>query len=239
MATTTISIGWQYLSIWLGPAVTFFVGCFAIGLYIQQRRDYKRDIALLIRQEIRYAEQQIGNSRSFSPKGDNYPLAIKILPTNSWYKNIHLFANDFEESQRDAISKFYAQVEYMDYIIQGISEYKMSIFNEEIKDQHGNIIQKESVLPERVYLSKINKLLTAQKFSSERKNQVINNDVQSTSAPTGLENPPSNVKILSLEGHLYANEILKEVSNKVEFILNTPIGEKFKIISEQKIFGFF
>ena len=57
--------------------VTLFVGSFAIGIYIRQRREYKRNIAQLIDQEIRYAEQQIINSRIIAQ--EKYYLAHKLF----------------------------------------------------------------------------------------------------------------------------------------------------------------
>lgn len=41
----------------LNPVVTLVVGLLAIYLYIKQKRDNKKDAALLIVQEVRYAEK--------------------------------------------------------------------------------------------------------------------------------------------------------------------------------------
>lgn len=97
----------------------------------------------MILQEIRYAEQRVRGSQEFSKNAENYPLSSKLLPTNSWYKNIHLFMDDFEEPQRDAISRFYAQVEYIDLIIKEISDYKTSIIEEKMLDLSGGLIKKK------------------------------------------------------------------------------------------------
>lgn len=174
--------------------ITLLVGGFAIVLYVKQKLDYKRDVALLIRQEIRYAEQQIGNARSYSENAENYLLEVKLLPTNSWYKNINLFINDFEQPQIDTISRFYAQLEYMDIVIRGISNYKTSRIEEII------IHRREAALP----------------TSGADNSQSLSID------------PPTKVSKLG------ANAILKDVSGGVEFISNTPIGEKFKEISKKK-----
>lgn len=79
--------------------VTFVVGGFAIGIYIKQKIDQEKDAAKLILQEIRYAEQQI---RIFRVLG-SYPLADKLLPTNSWHKNINLFVGKLKETEIDLI----------------------------------------------------------------------------------------------------------------------------------------
>lgn len=95
--------------------VTFFVGSLAIYLYIKQKRDHKRDAASLILQEIRYAEQQIRNARQGGKV--EYPLASKLLPTNSWNDNIHLFVKDLKETQIDMISAFYSKTTFVDFLI--------------------------------------------------------------------------------------------------------------------------
>lgn len=218
--------------------ITLVIGSFAIGLYWYQKRDYKRGIALLIRQEIRYAERQVGNSRDFSSNADNYPLSIKLLPTNSWYKNIHLFMNDFEQPQIDAISRFYAQVEYMDLVIKRISDYKISFIEQTIIDQQGKEIVKEVILSERVYLYEINNLLKM--FPKNFLQGGIGQNENSLQTPSSISNPQTGPFVnLNIVRKLYANNILKDVSSKVTFIYNTPIGEKFKEISERKLFGFF
>jgi hypothetical protein len=89
---------------------TLLVGLFAIYLYLKQKKDHKRESASLILQEIRYAEQRVKNYRTYG----SYSFAEKLLPTNSWHKNIHLFVRDFSESEIDIISKFFSNAEYLD-----------------------------------------------------------------------------------------------------------------------------
>jgi len=102
--------------------VTFLVGFLAIYLYIKQRIDKKRDAARLILQEIRYAEQQIRNS---GRGARGYSLASKLLPTNSWNDNIHLFIKNLKETQIDMISEFYSKATYIDYLITERSNQKI------------------------------------------------------------------------------------------------------------------
>lgn len=101
--------------------VTFLVGGTAIFLYLKQRLDHKSDSAQLIIQEIRYAEHLI---RDAALRDYDYNLADKILPTNSWHKNIHLFVNDLKESELDIISRFYSNAAYLDVLIEKISDEK-------------------------------------------------------------------------------------------------------------------
>lgn len=106
--------------------VTIAVGCVAFFLYKKQKKDQKKDAAKLILQEIRYAEQQIRNARIVNE--NNYYLANKLLPTNSWHKNINFFVNDLLESQIDLVSQFYSQAAYLDEVISIISYEKNNIW---------------------------------------------------------------------------------------------------------------
>lgn len=220
-----------------GGFITLLVGGVAIALYKKQKIDYKRDVALLILQEIRYAEQQIRSSQAFSPNAENFPLSSKLLPTNSWYKNIHLFMGDFKQPQIDAISRFYAQVEYIDLVIEKISNYKIQIIEQVVSDLSGREMQRAEILPERMYLYNIaNSLASPRNQLSERISQA--NDLHASSLPaTGSQAQiPQMVNILI---RLKANNILKDVTTKIEFIYNTPIGENLRKIGEKKWLLFF
>ena len=217
--------------------VTLFVGGFAIGLYKKQKSDYKKDVALLILQEIRYAEQQVRGSQAFSPNAENYPLSSKLLPTNSWYKNIHLFVSDFEQQQIDAISRFYALVEYIDRVIEGISDYKTSIVEQQVSDLSGRMIQQEEILPNRVHLYGLVNLLASQRnIARDETGQNSSTPQTASGVSTPQAQSPGMIKIIR---QLKANSILKGVASKVEFIYNTPIGDRFRRIAEKKWFLFF
>jgi len=103
--------------------ITLIVGLSAIYLYLKQKADAKGDIAKLILQEIRYAEQQIRNSGR-GTRG--YSLSSRLLPTNSWDDNIHLFITDMKETDIDMISEFYSQSAYIDYLIEERSKQKLN-----------------------------------------------------------------------------------------------------------------
>ncbi len=100
--------------------ITLFVGITALALYTKQRSDYKSDAALLILQEIRYAEEifRLGTHS----KTVNFSLYLRMLPTNNWNKNIHLFLNDLEETELDLISRFYSKCSYIDSLVSKISD---------------------------------------------------------------------------------------------------------------------
>jgi len=165
--------------------ITLVVGLVAIGLYFRQKNDQRRDAAKLIAQEIRYAEQTI---RIAKEHNYDYYLANKLLPTNSWHKNIHNFVNDLKETDIDLISRFYSHSSYIDIIINKISDKK-------------------------------NDLLVLKNTGSD------------------MVAAPANIKIQEFE--LSSIAILKDVSEKVEFIYNTPAIDKLRLISEKKYFWFF
>jgi hypothetical protein len=106
--------------------ITLVVGCFAIGIYIHQKRDHKREIARVILEEIRYAEQHFKIARD---RKNVFLLTKKLLPTNGWYTNIYLFISDFTETDRDSISSFYSYIIFIDRLIDKITEFKTSNFN--------------------------------------------------------------------------------------------------------------
>lgn len=112
--------------------VTLVVGGFAIYLYIKQNADTKRDAAKIVLQEIRRAEDIISDYK----QSGGYQFAKKIIATNSWNKNIHLFVSDFENDELDRISNLYSTGEYLDRLVGDISkitlEYEVEIAKKEI-----------------------------------------------------------------------------------------------------------
>jgi len=148
---------------------------------------YKRDIAKLILQEIRFAEQLL---RTAKDNDYNYYLANKLLPTNSWNKNIHLFVKDLSETEIDLVSKFYSNVSYIDSIINFISSFK--------------------------------------------NNQLIEMGGVSSEGEVTMEVREEKKLKIKKQFELNASNILKDVSEKVEFIYNTPAADKLRKIYEKK-----
>lgn len=181
------------------------VGFLAIYLYFKQKKDKKRDAARLILQEIRYAEQQIRNYRATIPP--QYSLSSRLLPTNSWNDNIHLFIKDLKETEIDMISAFYSKATYIDSLIAERSKQKI------------NPLPVQSIplsLPLPVSV-------TAQPHLPG------GGDPQQVTPQQGylFVQPPTL-------GELITNQLLAEVSSSVEFLYNTPAAEKLRKISEQK-----
>ncbi len=186
--------------------ITAIVGYTAIHLYKKQQADNKKNAARLIIQEIRYAEQQIRNAKMLTPAVEtNYYLALKLLPTNSWHKNIHLFVEDLqEENQLDLVSQFYSQAAYLDSVIEIISNEKNKTWN----------VVKSSLL------------------ANEKGQMQIAMGLILPSGHSTLDASNENFKI---ELKLQANQILSDVTGKIEFIYNSSAVDKLRSIAKGKL----
>ncbi len=184
--------------------ITFLVGFLAIYLYVKQRVDRKRDAARLILQEIRYAEQQIRNSGR-GVRG--YSLTAKLLPTNSWNDNIHLFIKNLKETQIDMISEFYSKATYIDYLIAERSRQKI----------HPKLSLRPSLQNTQVQGSVTAQPGVSEEILAQPTQQQIMQIIQ-------IPTPDENITI----------QLLVEVSSSIEFLYNTPAVEKLRQISERK-----
>ncbi len=180
--------------------ITLAVGVTAFILYIRQRRDHKSDAALLILQEIRYAEQ-VFRSATQGSRAD-FLVFEKMLPTNNWNQNIHLFL-ELEETELDLISRFYSKAAYIDHLVSKISDFK----NKEV----GLITQTP---PQRIILD-----------PNQHTNQNMN---------------PQQVDVPFLYDPMgQTQELLRIVCADMEFVYNTPTGEKLKRLSSKRSLLYF
>lgn len=121
--------------------VTFLVGILVVYIYIKQKDDTKRDAAKIILQEIRRAEDIISD---YKQGEGGYQFAKKIIATNNWSKNIHLFVGDLDNDELDRISNLYSTGEYLDTLIKEISDYT---FKKEIDPANISISNTPMMLP--------------------------------------------------------------------------------------------
>ena len=185
-------------------AITLFAGLLglsAIYSYFNQKADYKRNAAKLILQEIRYAEQKIRKYREVTP--NQYQLYDKLLPTNSWNDNIHLFIKELKETPNiDLISDFYAKATYVDKLIDIISVQ----------------INKTTSIPVSIPQNILNQK---------------GEDYKPYIPPI-----PTKVLIGLPQMSQVSQDLLYDVSMKLEFIYNTTVVEKLRKISEKKWYQF-
>lgn len=86
--------------------------------YLANKKTEKTKAARLIYQEIRRAQIIIKDYIKFG----EYKFANKIIPNNSWKENAHLFAGNFTIDEIDTITNLYSSGEYLDNLIQQISD---------------------------------------------------------------------------------------------------------------------
>lgn len=116
--------------------IALLVGIFAIGLYIKQKRDYKKDAANIILMEVRNAESSIANIKSTRFIDYNKLL----LSNNSWAKYSYLFIKDLDRDEWDVINNFFNQCKLYD---ESIKQLKNSLPLQ--IEQKANHIQKTLV----------------------------------------------------------------------------------------------
>ncbi len=98
---------------------TLFTGVIAFLIYYLNRRNRKQDAAKAILQEIRRAENIIKNYKDYK----QYKFKKKIIATNSWNDNLHLFVRDLSADSIDKISDLYSAGEYLDSVVDKVSNF--------------------------------------------------------------------------------------------------------------------
>jgi len=191
--------------------ITFIVGNYVVYLYIKQKEDNKRDAAKIILQEIRRAEEIIGEYKEYK----QYKFTKKIIATNSWSRNIHFFVGDLNQDELDKISNLYSMGKYLDEIISKISDFN---FEESIK----------------IFEENIKKMITvASPVTVKEEGGILqqNNEFSGGNVKSG-----SQVKELKIPVNIPApwQGLLNEVSLKYEPIYHTTIVGKLKKIAKAK-----
>ncbi|SEL62436.1 hypothetical protein SAMN04488505_102704 [Chitinophaga rupis] len=98
-------------------SVTFVVGCLAIYIYTEQKKDEKTNAAISILFEIRNAEEQVSIILERLNQGGQLDLPA-VLQTNSWQKYSHLFAKEFDLDEFKAISDFYNTCDIIEDLVE-------------------------------------------------------------------------------------------------------------------------
>lgn len=89
----------------LSTFTVFITGLFVFGVYILQKRNEKKDVATILINEIRTAEQAILGILNSKRIGE---LSI-ILPNNTWEKSKHLFVKYLDQDEYNLINDFYTK----------------------------------------------------------------------------------------------------------------------------------
>lgn len=110
---------------------TILTAIVAIFLLYWEQIKKKRDAAKIIVQEIRRAEDIINEYK----EQRQYKFTKKIIATNSWAKNIHYFVSKLAQDEIDKISSLYSTGEYLDLIIEKVSNHRFDENISNYKDQ--------------------------------------------------------------------------------------------------------
>lgn len=106
-----------FLSTYISATTTILAGLIALFVYRKQKSDTKRAAALLIFHEIVYADQIAKNAGEI--EGIKYYL--RLLPSQNWLMNKHLFTPDFNREELQLIDQFYARATDIDRLMDAIS----------------------------------------------------------------------------------------------------------------------
>jgi|SRR3989344_5627237 len=106
----------------LSTLATILAAFVAFLVYRNQKADAKKDAAKIILQEIRRAEDIINDYKEHG----QYKFTKRIIATNSWAKNVNHFVGDLDQDELDRISNLYSTGEYLDKVIEKISDYNFA-----------------------------------------------------------------------------------------------------------------
>lgn len=112
---------------YIDALATTLVGLVAFWSYFYQKRDFKRDKAALILQEIRFADELCRQSNN------NYGFHFysRLLPTDTWNPFRNLFVHDFDSDELDQLTIFYARARdidvQMDAIVSQMNDANITI----------------------------------------------------------------------------------------------------------------
>lgn len=195
---------WEFLNTNFFVALSTILTVFgAVLIYKNQKNTEKQQIAALLVNEIRNAEDAIQRLKT-RPEGTEIPEII-ILPQNNWNKYSHLFTKDLDQDHVDSINRFYFDVERANYIVNYGNVMDMFLANAQARlvalhERAADIIDRST--PAQL----VNNI-------EEFKNKYFNESAAIHYSPKGFQT--------HLDSHL----------ETITFILNSPAGLKLKKIA--------
>ncbi len=191
--------------------VTFLVGLIAFFLYTKQQQDTKKEIATIIVNEIRYAEEKIKEIKKDLNRLDHNFFPELLLPQNTWVKYQHLFIKDLDPiDEYPTVQNFYSNCSIIDSAFKFIS-------------------------PTSVFVQKSDALLNGVSHIAEKlvmeggvKNKEELKEVFEGRADIFASLFAENNSFFT--GHVPKIEITKRLE-RIDPIMNTPVGDKLKKIA--------
>lgn len=104
-------------STFLQTLVTFVVGLVAFVIYFLQKLDKKRTAALMLLLEIQQVEGAAQSAREYIRQGDLESIDTRLLQSDTWDQNKHLFTKLFDKDEWDVVTRFYNTARLLDSTI--------------------------------------------------------------------------------------------------------------------------
>ena len=187
---------------------TMITALIAIVLYYWEQKKKKRDASKIIVQEIRRAEDIINEYKEHGA----YKFTKKIIATNSWAKNIHLFVGNLDQDELDKVSNLYSTGEYLDSIIVKISDTN---FEDNVK----------------VYKENIQRAIVVMNNNIQSDQSTATNEIPATEKITDSK-PARDLIPVKINIPAPWKILLDEVSYRYEPIYHSNICEKLRNIAK-------
>lgn len=120
---------------YISATTTIIAGLVALIVYWKQKSDRKRAAAKLVYHEIIYADQIAKNAGEI--EGIKYHL--RLLPSQSWYMNKHLFTSHFNREELELIDLFYARGTDIDRLMDAISQQLNGLPSSDLSSMNARI----------------------------------------------------------------------------------------------------
>lgn len=101
-----------FLNLFSGLA-TLVTGVTAIGIYLFQKKDTKKQAARVLLTEIRIAEDRIDQIRDKIMNNSTNDMPL-VFPSENWNKYNSLFISDFDQDELKSLNVFYAYGEIIE-----------------------------------------------------------------------------------------------------------------------------
>ena len=189
----------------LSTLATILAAFVAFLVYRNQKADAKKDAAKIILQEIRRAEDIINDYKEHG----QYKFTKRIIATNSWAKNVNHFVGDLDQDELDRISNLYSTGEYLDKVIEKISDYN---FAKNLKNFEKGVMELQQRL----------------------QTQPQSSNSASVTGGAFQSNPQLQAVALPLKVKAPWKDLLDEITLKYEPIYHSTVADKLKIIAELK-----
>lgn len=129
-----------FLSDYISATTTILAGLLALIVYWKQKSDKRRAAAKLVYHEIIYADQIAKSAGEI--EGIKYHL--RLLPSQNWHLNKHLFTSQFNREELELIDVFYARGSDIDRLMDAISQQLNGLPSSDLSSMNARIAAGEA-----------------------------------------------------------------------------------------------